>query len=613
VSGTPAQADGPRGPLVAFGGLLRRGVTSIADALIYAGGILRLYLAVLLRMALAFRSPRERIRRAALVQQAIRFGVQSIPIIVIVQVFVGIILVLAMARPLDEFGQLERVATVVALAMFREMGALFSAVILSGFAGASIAAEIGAMVEGEEIKALKAHALDPIRFLVVPRILATTVMMIGLTTLGQRRRCRRRVLHQHARARRESADLHRADPRRPDAHRLLHRPAQGRRLRRHDRRPRLLRRVEREGRRGGRRGRDDHYRREEHRLPHRRRLPLCRRVLQHRLVVTHPQESERRKPMPLVVGIDEAGYGPLLGPLIVGATTWHAPADNAHGDWWATLDTCVCKSPQRGETRIPVGDSKKLFDRKKGLSTLERSVLAFSHVAGLPCTTLDALLRGVGYTGAPQFPWYRGTALDLPRDPARSAYAGAAQLVARTLAAAGLKLQALNAEVILEDDYNARLARTHNKATIVVEAVLRLVHQATRHAGDQDVHVFVDRLGGRANYRTLLMTAFPDRHLHELEQDAACSRYRLAGPRSDWYIAFKVGGDATCLPIALASMLAKYLRELLMEQFNAFWCERAPALQPTAGYYQDAQRFLAEIEPLLQQAGFDGQPFVRAR
>lgn len=102
----------------------------------------------------------------------------------LVQVFIGIILALSLARPLDDFGQLERVADVVALAMFREMGALISGVVLSGFAGASIAAELGAMVEGEEIKALRAHALDPIRFLVVPRVLATTVMMVGLTVLA---------------------------------------------------------------------------------------------------------------------------------------------------------------------------------------------------------------------------------------------------------------------------------------------------------------------------------------------------------------------------------------------------------------------------------------------
>jgi phospholipid/cholesterol/gamma-HCH transport system permease protein len=64
------------------------------------------------------------------------------------------------------------------------LGPLLSAIVLSGFAGASIAAEIGAMVEAEEIKALRAHALNPIRFLVVPRFLATVVMLTGLAVLA---------------------------------------------------------------------------------------------------------------------------------------------------------------------------------------------------------------------------------------------------------------------------------------------------------------------------------------------------------------------------------------------------------------------------------------------
>ncbi len=68
--------------------------------------------------------------------------------------------------------------------MFRELGPLLSGIVLSGFAGASIAAELGTMVEGEEIKALRAHALNPIRFLVVPRFLATVLMLIMLTVIA---------------------------------------------------------------------------------------------------------------------------------------------------------------------------------------------------------------------------------------------------------------------------------------------------------------------------------------------------------------------------------------------------------------------------------------------
>ncbi len=120
----------------------------------------------------------------SLVVQMVRVGVKSIGIVCIVQVFIGVILALQLAPTLQTYGQLERVADVVGIAVVRELGPLLTAIVLSGFAGASIAAEVGAMVESEEVKALRAHALNPIRFLVVPRFLATTVMIIVLTVIA---------------------------------------------------------------------------------------------------------------------------------------------------------------------------------------------------------------------------------------------------------------------------------------------------------------------------------------------------------------------------------------------------------------------------------------------
>lgn len=125
-----------------------------------------------------------KLRFGAIASQMIRVGVRSVPIIVLVQVFIGIILALQLAPTLQSYGQVERVADVVGIAVFRELGPLITAIVLSGFAGASIAAEIGSMVESEEVKALRAMALDPIQFLVVPRVLATVLMMTGLTVLA---------------------------------------------------------------------------------------------------------------------------------------------------------------------------------------------------------------------------------------------------------------------------------------------------------------------------------------------------------------------------------------------------------------------------------------------
>jgi phospholipid/cholesterol/gamma-HCH transport system permease protein len=116
--------------------------------------------------------------------QMVRVGIRSIPIVTIVQVFIGIILALQMAPTLRSYGQIQRIADIVGIAVFRELGPLLSGIVLSGFAGASIAAELGTMVEGEEIKALRSIALNPIRFLVMPRALATVVMLTVITVIA---------------------------------------------------------------------------------------------------------------------------------------------------------------------------------------------------------------------------------------------------------------------------------------------------------------------------------------------------------------------------------------------------------------------------------------------
>lgn len=156
----------------------------VAAALVQLGGLLYLLWDTLDWTVRGVFQRRVRFGWRALGSQMVRVGVRSIPIVCIVQVFIGVILALQLAPTLQTYGQLERVADVVGIAILRELGPLLTAIVLSGFAGASIAAEIGAMVESEEIKALRAHALHPVRFLVVPRFLATTVMIVGLAVIA---------------------------------------------------------------------------------------------------------------------------------------------------------------------------------------------------------------------------------------------------------------------------------------------------------------------------------------------------------------------------------------------------------------------------------------------
>jgi phospholipid/cholesterol/gamma-HCH transport system permease protein len=127
---------------------------------------------------------RVRFGRTALITQIVRVGVRSIGIVMLVCGCVGFILALQMQPPLADFGQTDKIANIIGIAVFRELGPLISAIVLTGFAGAAIAAELGTMVVGEEIEALEAHALNPIRFLVVPRVVATTFSLVLLTVIG---------------------------------------------------------------------------------------------------------------------------------------------------------------------------------------------------------------------------------------------------------------------------------------------------------------------------------------------------------------------------------------------------------------------------------------------
>lgn len=127
---------------------------------------------------------RTRLGKPAVVSQMVRIGVRSVFIVSLVSGCVGLILAFQLAPPLDEFGQKELVANIIGVAVLRELGPLIGAIVLTGFAGASIAAEIGTMVVSEEIEALEAHALDPVRFLVVPRVIASVVSMTTLAVLS---------------------------------------------------------------------------------------------------------------------------------------------------------------------------------------------------------------------------------------------------------------------------------------------------------------------------------------------------------------------------------------------------------------------------------------------
>ena len=89
------------------------------------------------------------------------------------------------------------------------------------------------------------------------------------------------------------------------------------------------------------------------------------------------------------------------------------------------------------------------------------------------------------------------------------------------------------------------------------------------------------------------------------EESSLCSSYRVAHASQEATFVFAPRADSTNLCVALASMISKYLREVLMMEFNAFWMSQLPDLKPTAGYPVDARRFFDQIKPLADSLGLE--------
>jgi len=155
-----------------------------ADVLALIGSWANLLFDVLVWVVRSLIQRRARFGAQALAGQIVRVGTRSIGIVLLVSGCIGIILALQTAPSLRDFGQVDKVANLVGVAVFRELGPLIAAIVLTGFAGASIAAELGTMKVGEEIEALEAMALNPIRFLVMPRVIATAGSLIVLSVFA---------------------------------------------------------------------------------------------------------------------------------------------------------------------------------------------------------------------------------------------------------------------------------------------------------------------------------------------------------------------------------------------------------------------------------------------
>jgi hypothetical protein len=323
----------------------------------------------------------------------------------------------------------------------------------------------------------------------------------------------------------------------------------------------------------------------------------------------------------IYAGIDEAGYGPVLGPLVVARSVFRLDGVDGCGEpqsLWKTMKSVVCRSSGDRRGRIAVGDSKTLYSASQGLKNLERGVLPFLHASGTQPGSLDDLLSAASsdtLTGEAPGPWY-GDPEGRPKIPVSADREDLEACTARLFrfrANKGVRLDDLGAAVVFEERFNRIVERAGSKSACVWEPVAEHLRSIWEQYAGLSPFVAVDQLGGRKDYRGLLATSLPWADVVAADAADGLPEYIVSDGDRKMRVVFRARCEQAHLPVAMASMFSKYVRELLMLRFRAYWLELAPDVRPTYGYQPDGSRFVAEIAPTVERLGIRREALVRSR
>ncbi|MDA0832070.1 MAG: hypothetical protein O2955_14920 [Planctomycetota bacterium] len=315
--------------------------------------------------------------------------------------------------------------------------------------------------------------------------------------------------------------------------------------------------------------------------------------------------------MGIVIGMDEAGYGPNLGPLVVSLTVWRVPGDPTAADFWTTFSPVVTQTSVTNTEQIQLADSKKIFSTAKGIASLERGVWCALQLLGENISSWNRLLDALTdrtrcVTHVEE--WFAEADLDLPHEHDADETLSTVARWRDQQEESEHRLVTVKSDLMLTARWNELVRRLDNKGLALTQTSLELLRSVWSPASTEPTLIVADKHGGRNRYVAVLSEAFDGELFHIEDEGAASSRYRI-GPHE---IRFERQAERH-LPVALASMFSKYLRELSMILFNRYWQHHRPDVKATAGYPEDAKRFLAAISATQVELGIPLDSLWRER